>query len=206
MAKDFIPSADKKLLDWLKAFKKNAPAIAGNLGLSSTEINQLKQLCEEYIDQIQLVNLVLQQAKAEVTKKKSMRKTHAGPLRKMIKKMKASPNYSEHNGVNMGVLPHKEQKDWGTYQPTIKVRALKELIEIKFKKYGMDAMEFYGRPKNGEWQFLGTRTRSPFYFKPKDHVPGTITEWEFKSRAIVKDEQVGVPSSEVPVVYAPGNV
>ena len=202
MAKDFVPSSDKKLMLWLEALKTNAPAIAANLDLTPTEIARLKQLCTEYIDQITLTAQLIQKAKAAVTEKKSMRKTHAGPLRKLIKKMKTSPNYSEDKGVGMGVLSRKGAKDWGTYQPSIKVSAIDELIEIKFRKHGMDSMEFHGRPGGGEWQYLGIRSRSPFYFKPKEQTSGTIIKWEFTGRAIVKDEQVGVPSIPVSVVYA----
>ncbi len=202
MPKDYIPMADGELFTWLNTFKVSVSKEGAGLGLTPAEIAQAAQLCDEYIEQIKAAGDARSYAKSQTSKKKSMRKTHLGPLRKMINRMKAAPAYSSVSAAEMKLKGHDYRLDEKTYQPVLKTGIQADLIEIKFKKRGIDALEFWGQFNGGEWKFIGTKSLSPAYFKPENGQPGTAVLCNIKAIGIKKDEQFGQWSQTVTLAFS----
>lgn len=201
MPKDYIPSADGELTTWLRLFKANVAKDGANLGLTPAEIAQAAVLCDEYVEQINIADVAAATAKSQNTKKKSMRKTHLGPLRKMINRMKRSANYSMVDASSLKLKGHGYQLNEETYQPVLSQRIQGDLIEIKFKKRGIQALEFWGQFNGGEWKFIGTKIYSPAYFKPDNPEQGKAMLCKIKAIGIVKDKQFGQWSQPITVLY-----
>jgi hypothetical protein len=201
MAKDFVPGKDSKLQQWLKDLKESIESHGPGVDLSPTDIANAQQLCDEYAAQIIKAAQARTIAKSEVAKKKSMRVTHLQPLRKFIRRMKAAPSYTTGTGKGMNVVGVVHELDAKTYSPFLKTKTTGELIEIKFKKRGIQGLEFWGKFNNGEWQKIGRRNHSPFYYKPEGYTPGTPLNCKFKAVAIIKDEYFGNWSGIYTVLY-----
>ena len=200
MAKDFVPQADVELSTWLKALKSSITNSGLGLGLDSTDVARVQQLCNEYTDQIFATHQARIAAASAVKAKQAMRKTHLKPLRNLINKMKTSGKFGRPNGLGMGVLSHKQEVDQ-TYMPKLKAIVSGDLIQVKFKKRGIEGMDFRVQINDGEWQGLGIRLHSPMYYKPEGFAQGAAIRCKFKGVAIKKDEHFGQWSGTISVLY-----
>lgn len=201
MNKDIFPAGDSDLWGWLQTFKTGIQNSGTTYGLSATEVNFAAQLCNEFAEQIKVADAALKTSKSEVTKKKAMRKTHLGPLRKMIRKMKSAPNFTEGAAVGMGIKTHGFKLDEKEYVPEFKSDSNSDLIRIRFKKRGIERIEFYGSCNGGAFTYMGARSRSPFWYKPVRLENNAPQKWEIKAIGILKDEQFGQWSQTQTVLY-----
>ncbi len=204
MQKDLFQQKDAQLKSWLDKFGNTLPNYGTLLGLTAAEVTQAINLCSEMSQQIIVAKAAMAAAKSANTKKKEMRKTHLAPLRKIMKRMKASPAYHSGLGTDMGIVAGSHKVDLNTFKPQLKVSNEASMIAIRFKKYGMERFEFYGRCDGEEkFQMIGLRSFSPFYFKP-EALPGNPAQtWYIKAIAILRDERVGEWSNTVQVLYKP---
>ncbi|MBL0309641.1 MAG: hypothetical protein IPP77_08195 [Bacteroidetes bacterium] len=202
MAKDIIPGKDGDLKNWLEVFKVGIGQLGVNVGLSNAQIIAAQDLCLEFSQQITIAHQAKVAAKKENAKKKSMRTTHLQPLRKLMKRVKISGDYNPSMGKQMGIIATRPVFQPHEYKPVLKVGASGQLIKISFKKKGVERLEFYGMKNGSEaWQFIGTRSHSPFYFKPPDELTGSGEKWIIKAVGIIKDKPIGQYSDLVTVMY-----
>ncbi len=201
MNKDIFPAKDSELWGFLNSFKKTVAQSGGTYGLTPTEISEAVQLCNEFADQIMIAKKALDESKSQVTKKKAMRKTHLGKLRRAIKRMKGMPNFTNSAAAGFGLQSHQFNPDAQEYVPDFKVDVSGELIRVRFKKRGIDCMEFYGSCNDGEFQHLGTRMHSPFWFKPTPLENNGPQKWKIKVVGVKKDKHFGKWSGTATVLY-----
>jgi hypothetical protein len=205
MARDYVPVADAKLLEWLTNIKKGVSHQGAQWNLSPAEIAQAEQYCDEYIAQIKASHAARIAAKAAVGGKKNMRKTHLRPLRKLISKVKGQPNFSKINSLEAPVWSHKEVLETDNYVPKLKASVASGFVEVRFRKHGViQGMQFrihIGDEPKGDWKTLPMRLYSPLRYKPEGYPVGSIIRVWIVGRAMVKDELVGVESDPISVVY-----
>ncbi len=205
MAKDFAPIPDQELNQWLLNLREKISDHGPGLGLTATDITNAQQLCDEYTAQIHAAYQARAASKAAVNKKQQMRTTHLRPLRHIINKMKASPAFQDSSAADLRVMSHPIHADAREYKPKLKAVMGGEMIEVRFKKKGVQAMEFRvkvaERITQGEWKSLGIRFYSPLYYKPENYVPGTVVRVWFMAVGIKKDEQFGLWSDPVSALY-----
>lgn len=206
MKKDIIPTTGAKLTAWAETFKKNVAQNAAVLNLSPSEVGNIDQLCTEMIEQRKATQVARNLAKAEGKKEKALQQTNVGKLRKYISKIKASPGVASNTMVGLGVKRANQKPVEETYQPKISVAVEGELIRVKFKKYGVDRMEFWGSCNGAGFQRLESRSRSPFYFKPEPQSNHLPQRWHIKAIAIYKDKHFGKWSEILTVLYESGTV
>lgn len=204
MQKDIFPQADNELKVWLNTFKTHIATQGPLLGLSAAEVSHARDLCTELSEQIEQAQKAKSAAKSANAKKKDMRKTHTTLLRSYIRRIKANTNYTQSNGKMLNVVNGSYKADPSGFKPQLKAYTDGGMIAVKFKKYGMERFEFYGRRDGDEkFQLIGSRSFSPFYFKP-DALPGNPAQtWDIKAIAVVRDEHVGEWSSTVQVLFKP---
>jgi len=201
MSKDFIPEGDSKLYQWLKTFKQNLDSNGASVGLSPAQVADTSQLCLEFIQQIEQAGKLKAAAQAATANKRTMRKTHLQPIRKTIKFIKAQPTYSKTTGAGMSILPNGEDFDRYTYKAAFTARRNGNMIELRFKKNGIDAMDFAVQINDGEWIHLGIKMRSPFRYRPVGFPVGSVLKCRFSATAMKNDDLIGEPSNVVPFLY-----
>ena len=118
--------------------------------------------------------------------------------------MKALPGYTKALGIAIGLESSATPFDPTTYKAELSGlnSPAAKVIAGKFRKaYGhIDALNLYGRKAGTTgWTLLKTCLVSPF----TAGVPlagGAPEAWEFQGRAVIKDEEIGLPSDIVPML------
>jgi hypothetical protein len=199
MNKDIIP-AGKKLASWAAAFKTTTAKDAAVLGLSTAEVNAIGQWCDEIVEQRAITQQAINNARAMGKKEKQIHEKNIKLIRRLINKMKAN-QVTTNQLVGIGVKTQYSKPDEKTYAAKIKVDIANDMVRVKFKKYGVDRMEFWGCCNGGPYQRLEIRSRSPFYFKPEP-LPGHLPQrWTIKAVAIYRDKPFGTWSQPQTVLY-----
>lgn len=203
MAKDYIPTADIKLNQWLVNLKKSVGELGALSGLTPGEISTTENLCDEYIAQIHSTAQARIHAKSQVSAKKSMLKTHQPRLRKTVYRLKSA--VSKTNAKALKLMGEKNELDQATFKPRLKIEVNGDHIEVNFKKRGIAGMQF--KVKIGdifsseEWTDLGVKMLSPLKYKPKGYPQGTLLRVWIMGVAIVKDEPFGLWSDAGSILY-----
>jgi hypothetical protein len=206
MGRDFIPTGDSDLSEWLVALKKSITDTGASVGLGPSEISDSVALCNEYIAQIQDTHTKRVEARASVTKKKAMIKTHQPKLRHVITKMKVLMN--KQNAKAYKLMSQKRELEEAGFKPKLNLLVTGGYIVAKFKKRGVAGMQFRVKINNnyadGEWINLGLRNHSPLKYKPEGYPPGTVLRVWISALAIIKDKPFGDWSDGASVLFVVG--
>ncbi len=204
MKKDIFPFSDTKLYGFLDVFEKTIGNKGNAYGLSNAQIALAQQLCSEYTAQIKAAQEALAASKSEVTKKNAMRKTHLGPLRKLIRTMKATTGAANAHQLGLGENTQTVKPAVEEYKPIFTADMNSDLIRIRFKKLGIDRVNFYGSCNGAPPIFMGTSSRSPFWFKPELLSGNAPQNWEIKAVGVMNDKEFGQWSPIQPLLYQSG--
>lgn len=97
-------------------------------------------------------------------------------IAKFIQTIKASPNYTEAIGLQLGIVGAEDTVEQD--RPTFEVKNERgggscECVKILFRKYGRDGVAVYSRRGGGDWELLGIDLASPYLDERPLLVPGT---------------------------------
>lgn len=109
----------------------------------------------------------------------------AGALRRIfdfVKTIKASPNYTENIGLNLGIVGQEDTSEHPLPEFTIKVERGGgcECAKILFKKYGRQGVVIYSRRGGGAWEMLAIDLASPYLDERPLLVAGTPEVREYR--------------------------
>ncbi len=110
-----------------------------------------------------------------------------------IARIKASPNYNEAIGQNLGIIAIANTVEHlvPEFSVTVEMGATSPRARIDFKKYGHDGIWIESRTNNNDWAFLAIDTVKP-YLDERDLAPGNIHETrEYRLRWWDKSEAHG---------------
>ncbi|HMO81457.1 MAG TPA: hypothetical protein PKD24_11775 [Pyrinomonadaceae bacterium] len=126
-------------------------------------------------------------------------------IRQLIKRLKASPNYTEAIGEVLDlVVDSPDELNPGDIVPELKLKGLNDgAIEIKFSRQGLDAMRVDWRVKDAtEWQLAGTYTTSPgIHNQPS--ADGKPEAREYRGILLSKNQPVSQYSATYNIVTTP---
>ena len=87
-------------------------------------------------------------------------------------------------------------------KPELSARAASDHVRLSFTKKGIDGVHIYGRRKGDTgWQLLGTDYFSPYTDHRPLAVAGTPETREYMCRGIIHDEEVGMDSDIISVLF-----
>ncbi|MDQ3804263.1 MAG: hypothetical protein M3416_10580 [Acidobacteriota bacterium] len=114
-------------------------------------------------------------------------------VRQLVARIKASPNYNESVGRDLGISGDDSAAPAGPSKPTAKASALPGgEVKIEFSKSGFDGVLIEGR-RAGEttWSRLGTDNFSPYTDTRPPLETGKPEVREYRLRFLERDEPVG---------------
>lgn len=228
MVKDVIPRNDAGLNTLLQLMKLNLPTHAATLGVTAGEVSQTDKDADTFGYLIPFMSAV-NAFKEEVSSFKKLiargdlnAPTPALPvlllpdigaatfsvgivkrLRLLIRKIKASSNYNESIGRDLGIIRDSEGISSSELKPTLKIAALiNDKVQIGFNKQRQSAVRIQMRRGDENWETLGDPTSSPFIDQTAS-VGGDPEKREYRAVYLSKNEPVGQYSDIVTIVTTP---
>ena len=120
---------------------------------------------------------------------------------KYVKRIKASTNYTEAMGNDLGIIAPVQTFDKTILQPMLSVKLDAGRPHIKCGKGYSDAIDLYVDRKDGAGFVLIGRLLKPDYIDTSN-LPATVVlaEWDYKAIYVVGNDNVGLMSPIVSVV------
>ncbi len=101
-------------------------------------------------------------------------------FRELVRRIKATPGYTESIGVALGIIGTESiAPDPATLAPAISLRSSGGQVEVVWNKGQMEAIEIQKDSGNGTWQFLALDTR-PNYIDTTP-LPTPAAAWKYRA-------------------------
>ena len=222
----FIPSGDSEKVVWLNNFTTKMSLYAAQLGVTTAELTAL-QKDNAYFTYLISMMEVYRQNLLNLSSYKNMLKhavgqQHIGALpvlpnlgtappsvpegvfdrvSKLVTRVKASLNYTDAIGNDLGVIAPTQTIDLATLQPELKITIDGDRPHIKCSKGYADAIDLYADRKDGAGFVLIGRLTKPDYIDVVDLPANTVlAEWDYKARYVIANNVVGVMSTIASVI------
>ena len=221
----YLPSTDIARLMWLNNFSLKISMHASTLGLTSSDITSVQNDAAAFnyiINMQEQFKQTLQHITAyKALMKHAIDQQHLGALpvvpvltapdpvpegifdriSKLVQRIKASLNYNDHIGSDLGVISSSSKADIHTLQPKLKITLSGTHPHVKCAKGDADAMDLYADHKDGNGFVLIGRLLILDYIDmaplPNDN---NIIEWDYKARYVKGNNVVGLMSSVTSVI------
>ena len=203
--RDYIPQSYKNFRDWLTKQNTGLTApLATTIGMTAGErtaylgvVGVLLPAASGIVDLMEQ----LEQATGDFQPLLDAQLPH---IRAAIKRAKTSPGCTPSIQLELDWVGADSSVNPDTARPTINVVAQNGRVKIEGRKPGFEAVNIYSR-KKGElpWKLIAVRKRKfPYYDETPLTVPGTPEVREYMAIGVIADEESGVHSEIVEVVFA----
>jgi hypothetical protein len=195
---DYIPRADADFAEWLGNFKTKLSTYAITLGLPPGEVSIITTDIDAYLAKNAEAEAKRATAEAAIADRSTTRKTLSTLLRKRVKQMKASDNFTPAIGEDLQVIGEETPFDPNTYKPVLTASVQGGDVRIDFKKLGVEGLNIYCR-KQGQvaWNKLGFDSVPPSVDTTPLAQPGVAEIREYMARDVVADVEIGLDSDIV---------
>lgn len=201
---DFIPNKRGDRYLWWKNIRDSIETEGPNFGLTAGEITATKDLATAVVAAMEATN----EAQAALEGSRAAEKTTVGAneaaLRMKIRNWKSTPGFvgSSSESVLQLVGP-ADGFDASTFKSVVKLSIVGGQIRVDFTKGGCDNVVVYCRLRGSStWTRLGTDGRSPYYDTNPLANAAVPEVREYMVMGMIDNEEVGVPSDIVSIVFA----
>ena len=222
----YIPNGDADKGIWFGNFGSKLPTYAPVVGITAAEVTAIQKdaLMYQYI-----LNMLenYKQSVNNITSYKNLLKhavgqQHLGAIpvaptlaaapatvpegvfdrvSKLVKRIKASTNYTEAMGNDLGIIAPTQTFDPNSLQPDLKANLDAGRPHIKCSKGYADAIDLYVDRKDGAGFVLIGRLLKLDYIDVVSLPTNTVlAEWDYKAMYVIGNSNVGLMSSLVSVV------
>ena len=199
---DFIPGQEGEKLKWYSNLSVKSNAQGATLGLSTSQIEQLKNTCDSISTAIKDNNAAQTAAQtAKATKDKAIAEGEK-KLRVIIRTIKSSSKYDDSVAKDFQIVGEDAVFDPITYQPIIKTTVMPNRVVINFVKTKLDGVNIYTRLKGQtSWLKLAYDSYSPYEDNRPLAVVNTPEHREYMAIGVVQDNEVTLQSDIVEAVF-----
>ena len=222
----YIPNSDSDRNVWLNNFSTKINTYATLVGVTAAEVTAIQKdtaMCTYIINMLE----AYKQTVNNITSYKNLLKhavgqQHLGAIpiaptlatapatvaegvfdrvSKIVKRIKASANYTEAMGNDLGIIAPVQTFDPNTLQPELKVNLDAGRPHIKCSKGYADAIDLYVDRKDGLGFVLIGRLLKLDYIDVIGLPANTLlAEWDYKAMYVIGNSNVGLMSGVVSVV------
>jgi hypothetical protein len=222
----FIPSGDSDKVVWLNNFTTKMGLYSTQLGLTAAELSSLQKDNAYFTYLISMMEMYRQNLLNLSTYKNMLKhavgQQHIGALpalpnmgtappsvpegvfdrvSKLVTRVKASLNYTDGIGNDLGIIAPTQTIDLTTLQPVLKLNIDGDRPHIKCSKGYADAIDLYVDRKDGAGFVLIGRLTKTDYIDVVDLPANTVlAEWDYKARYVIANNVVGVMSAIASIV------
>lgn len=222
----YIPSLDNDKVIWLNNFSTKIGTYAASVGVTAAEVTAAQKDAAMYQYIVNLQEVYKQTLQNITGYKKLLKKasgqqhlgavipslpTLAAPppavpegifdrISKLATRIKASVNYTDNIGSDLGIISPTSSFDASTMQPDIKVRLEAGRPYLKWTKGESDALDLYADRNDGAGFVLVGRFMRNEYVDISTLATGkVIDEWSYKGIYVIADSQIGLFSPVVDI-------
>jgi hypothetical protein len=222
----FFPGGDAALGIWMNNFSSKLGTHATSVGVSSAEVTSTQKDAAFYNYTVNLVELAKQTVNNMVGYKKLLKHasaqqhlsalpvfpTAATPppavaegmldrISKMVVRIKASVNYTDSIGQDLGIIAPETTIDASTLQPNLTVKLDAGRPHIKCSKGIADGVDLYVDRNDGQGFVFVVRLLKLDYIDTASLPAATpFADWHYKALYIIGNDNVGLMSSVVSVI------
>ncbi len=200
---DFVPGNDGDLKKWLTNIKTNVPDLVTELEITPARLATITGWCDSLLaamdaaEQAKIAWLTASQTK------QTQSATSLTGLRGEVAKWKVADGMTDAIAAELEITGGGTPFNPETYKPQFTADVFSGYVRFKFKKLGAGGIILNTRIKGTMgWKFVSRDSNSPY----DDHTPlavaGQSEVREYQAFGILGDEQIGLPSDIVTVVFA----
>jgi hypothetical protein len=205
MAQGIIPDSHENRLAFFKTLKSviNLPANATAFGWAAAKLTAVNAVLDPLIAAYQALvdaeNAVIP-ANANATQVFGNQKA---ALQSLIAELKANPGCTDGMEAQMGLVTTSTRPAPADMHPTIKAAAHPGFVRLSGSKDYADLVNIYMRlAGTAAWTLVGIRRQKfPFDDQTPLKAPGTPETREYQARAVVGEDESGLPSDIVQVTF-----
>jgi hypothetical protein len=222
----YLPVSDADKLIWLQNFSLKIGTYANSVGITELEVESLNKEKEFYDYIINAIESYKQTLNSLIGYKNMV--VHSddhqelGPLpplphlpsapaaiskgvfdriKKMVIRIKASENYNNVIGQDLGIIAANTRIDHSEMQPKLRVRLDAGRPLIKSTKGTADGIDLYVNRNDGkDFTLLGRFLKTEYIDKAILPASTPLAEWEYKAMFVIKNSNVGRMSSVASIV------
>ncbi len=200
---DFVPNAEGDLKKWLTNIDTNVPKLVTELEITPARLANITGWC----DALLAAMVAAEQAKIAYITAMQNKQTQSAisltGLRGEVAKWKVADGMTDALAAELQIVGGSTPFNPETYQPQITAQAFSGYVRFKFKKLGADGIILNTRIKGTMgWKFVSRDSNSPYDDHTPLAVPGLSEVREYQAFGLLGDDQIGVPSDIVTVVFA----
>jgi hypothetical protein len=221
----YIPTSDADKGVWLNNFTIKLALYSTQLGVSPAELTALQKdntMFQYIISMMEVYRQnLLNLASYKNMLKHAVGQQHIGNLpalpalptapatvpegifdrvSKLAARVKASLNYTDAIGSDLGVTTPSQSVDITTIQPELKIKLDVGKPHIKWVKGYSDAMDLYVNRNDGSgFVLIGRLTRNEYLDTVSLPSPKVFDEWQYKGIYVIADTPVGLYSTVISI-------
>jgi hypothetical protein len=223
---NYLPTGDADRVIWLNNFAVKIATYATNVGVTPAEVTAVNNDKTYYQYIINMVDAYKQYLNNIVAYKNMLKQAvdqqHIGAppappvlgtapisviegvfdrVSKLVQRIKASLNYTEAMGQDLGIIAPESVIDPTTLQPVLKVKLDAGRPHIKCSKGIADAIDlFVDRQDGAGFIQIGRLLKADYIDIASLPVGVSLAEWEYKARFVIGNDNVGLMSAVESVV------
>ncbi len=202
MGRSYFPTSDATQSAWAGNYRAKIAEVASALGLTPEQVEKQKLECDTIMSSISNVSAKKADLKEAIGKRNEIIATNGDALRADISNIKTLPGYTVGIGNALGIISVTSSVDYAKFKPTLIIGMFGGKVRIKFKKMQTDGVNIYRKKVDAtEWSFLARANKSPYDQSFVLEVSGQSEIWQYRAFGVVNDNEVGLASDIVQVVY-----
>jgi hypothetical protein len=202
MATDYIPRSEPQLAIWFSNYAKKIGTYGQTLGLTADEIKLAETSCNETIARITEIEQKKTEVQQIIALKDDLKTETLATIRGFVTRIKAHTAYSEAIGHDLGIIGAANSiASVSSNKTVLKAEVLPGRVRLSFVKKNFSGVNIYTRPVGtAQWNYLARDNNSP-YDDERPLANGQPEKREYMAIGVVGDEEVGVPSDIISVVF-----
>ncbi len=191
MNKDYYPHSEATIVQWNENFKTQLASIGASLGFTTEEVDAIIATCTNMDSSISNVETLKAQLKEQTAEKNTTLDSGKESVRSFVKRIKASPTYTEAQGKLLGIVGDGTSFDPTTQMPEIKLSKTGVGYNFSFSLHGyFDAVAVFRKMPNEEvYTQVGIDMKSPYSITSP-----TVSGCEYYFQYLKNDNLIGLKS------------
>jgi hypothetical protein len=220
MAKqDYYPVKLGDQATWLNNYKEKIVTQGPLLGMTAVEISENETAAANQLQAVADAIAAENAFKAAIDNRDNAAKVNVTLIRKATKRNKTSPAYTTGIGDILGVEGEETEFDPENYKPECSLKAVMNVVTVKFTKKGADGQVIYSKvtpgvstlPPTGpgspstpaalnQFTKIAIDFHSPYIDNRELAVAGQPELREYYLRGLLNDVEIGMPSDVMRVI------